>query len=470
MASEELCWVPAVELERRIRARALSPVELLETILARIERVNPAINAWVTVAADQARDEARRCEAEAQRGEWRGPLHGIPLSIKDLNATKGIRTTYGSKFTEHEVPDFDCTPAEYLKKAGAIVLGKTNTPQTGHRDMTDNLVFGITRNPWKLDRTSGGSSGGAGAACAAGLGPLHFGTDGAGSIRIPSCYCGIFGLKPSFARVPMWPSADIWAATSHGGPMTRTVSDAAVMLSAMAQPDERDPFSLGFQPQDFLAQLDSDLKGLRVAFSVDFGYAAVHPEVRAAVTAAARRFQDLGCRYEEVVPGWKNPADFFSILYDTAQANRVGDKYDQRPDWIEPSLKAMVEHGRRVSMAQLAWAQGRRNELFHEIREFFRNYDLLLTPTLPMPAFDAVNTPEEIEGRPTHGELEPRVPFTYPFNYTGQPAATVPCGFSSDGLPLGLQIVGHWHADALVLRAARCFEQIAPWADRRPPL
>lgn len=473
MDATELCYTPATELGRLIRRREVSPVEIADAVLQRIERLNPKLNAFLTVTADLARDLARASEARQMRNELIGPLDGIPFSIKDLEPTAGIRTTYGSKFFEHNVPQQDGAVAQRLRATGGILLGKTNTPNHGYKDMSDNLLGPPCRNPWKLDRTSGGSSGGAGAAVAAGLGPVAHGSDGAGSIRIPSALCGVFGLKPSIGRVPYWPSADLWAARSHNGPMARTVRDAALLLQAMAGPDPRDPLSIDQEPPDFLAACDGDIKGLRVAWSADLGYARVDPEVAEIAGRAARRFSELGCEVEEPKIDWPNPYEFHKIIYTVSVAARQLDRALQRPDWIEPTLLRMIMEAGRISALEHSRALLARTQFCEAVRAFFERYDLLLTPTMPVGAWSAEPGPNEglddLGGQPAHSIFE-RCPFTYPFNLTTQPAATLPCGFTREGLPVGLQIVGRWHAETLVLRAAANFEALQPWAQHRPPV
>ena len=314
MDATELCYTPATELGRLYRAREVSPVEVVDVVLARIDRLNPMLNAFLTVTPEIARQQAEASEARLRSGDPLGLLDGIPYSVKDLELTAGVRTTFGSKWFEDHVPTEDGVAAARLKAAGGLLLGKTNTPQFGYKDMCDNLLGPPCRNPWRLDRTSGASSGGAGAAVAAGLGPIAHGTDGGGSVRIPACLCGIFGLKPSFGRIPYHPTADYWAARSHVGPMTRTVRDAAVMLGALAGPDPRDPLTIDAPPDDYLAACDGDLKGLRVVWRADLGYAPVEPEVRALAEAAARRFLDFGCELDERDPGWSDPTAFHQVL------------------------------------------------------------------------------------------------------------------------------------------------------------
>lgn len=472
MDTTELCFTPATELATAIRARQLSPVELLDAVLSRIEALNPQLEAFLAVDAERARDTARQAEAALGRGEPLGLLHGLPVSIKDLEPSAGIRCTYGSKFFEDTVAELDGAVTGRVKAAGGIVIGKTNTPHYGHKDMCDNLLGPPCRNPWKLDRTSGGSSGGAAAALATGLGPLAHGSDGAGSIRIPSALCGVFGLKPSFGRVPYWPTPDIWAARSHNGPMARTVADAALMLRALAGPDARDPTSIDHAPEDYVAAVQRPfeaLRGLRVAWSVDFGYAAVDPEVRRLTTTAAERFADFGCQVEAVQPGWDDPRVHAALAWYVSYAARFGERYEERPDWFEASFAEMIEAGRRVTGVDHARTALARTAFYEQVRSFFEPYDLLLTPQMPVGAWPIEQAPETIEGRPTPSMFD-RLSFTFPFNLTGQPAASVPCGFTSEGLPVALQIVGRWHADTLVLQAAAACEQAAPWSQTRPAL
>lgn len=465
MTDRDLTWAPATELVRRIRRRELSPVELLDGVLARIEAHDAKVHAFLTLDAERARDAARRAESAPGTGR----LHGLPVSIKDLEPTSGLRTTYGTRFFEDNVPEIDGAVTERVKAAGGIVFGKTNTPNYGHKDMCDNLLGPACRNPWRLDRTSGASSGGAAAAAAAGFGPLHHGSDGAGSIRIPACLCGVFGLKPSYGRVPYWPNNDFWATRSHNGPIARTVRDAALMLSAIAGPDPRDPYTIDQPPIDYVAACDGDVHGLRVAWSSDFGYARVEPEVRRVAGAAARRFEELGCHVEEVVPGWQDPAPGARIAWYASMLARHGERYRQRPEWFEPSMAAQIEGAIGYSGQDVYGAALARSEFYNQATEFMRHYDLLLTPQMPRTAWRWDEPAPLVDGAPCP-DIFDRLPFTFPFNLTGWPAATVPCGFDGEGLPVGLQIVGNWHQDALVLRAAAAFEALQPWAERTPTL
>jgi Asp-tRNA(Asn)/Glu-tRNA(Gln) amidotransferase A subunit family amidase len=473
MDATELCFTPATRLGELYRQGEVSPVEVTDAVLARIERLNPTLNAFLTVTADLARREATASEERFRTGEPKGPLDGVPYSIKDLEPTAGIRTTFGSKFFEDNVPSEDGALAARLRASGGVLLGKTNTPHFGYKDMCDNLLGPPCKNPWNTERTSGASSGGAGSAVAAGLGPLAHGSDGSGSIRIPSALCGIFGMKASFGRVPYWPNPDLWAARSHNGPMTRTVRDGALLLGVMAGPDPRDPLSIDAPPDDYLAACEQGIKGLKVGWSLDLGFAKVDPEVGRIAERAAQRFAELGCQVEEARIDWGNPKEFHKIIYSTGQATRQLDRAFQRPDWIEPTLMRMILDAAKVSAVDYGKAMLERTAFAERVRATFQQYDLLLTPQMPLAAWSADPGPfegvDDLGGEPAYAIFD-RVPFMYPFNLTGYPAANLPCGFTGEGLPVGLQVAGPWHADSLVVRAAAAFEALQPWADRRPPL
>jgi Asp-tRNA(Asn)/Glu-tRNA(Gln) amidotransferase A subunit family amidase len=465
----DLCFLSAAELAAAIRVRTLSPREVVDAILERIEVLNPLLNAYCTLTADQARRDARAAEDALVRGDPIGPLHGVPVSIKDLIFTRGVRTTRGSAVFADFVPTEDSPAVERLKRAGAIVLGKTNTPEFGWKGATDNRVFGPTRNPWDLSRTPGGSSGGSAAAVAAGLGPLSLGTDGAGSIRIPSSFCGTVGIKPSFGRVPYYPPSAS-DTLSHQGPIARTVADAALMLSVIAGPDERDRHSLPRTADDFASAAREPLGARRIAWSADLGYVTVDVEVRTLAEAAARRFaSDLGCEVEEAAPGFSDPlATVERIFHGSIGASLAGNWPEWR-DRLDPGLVAVVEQARGLSGFDIGQANLERQALWERVRRFFERYDLLLTPTLPIPAFPVgLDSPRDAAGRPM--PILGWTPFTFPFNLTGQPAASVPCGWTAANLPVGLQIVGRRLADAEVIRAAAAFGRVAPWHHRRPPV
>ncbi|MBM4437137.1 MAG: amidase, partial [Actinobacteria bacterium] len=386
MADADLCFTPATELARRIRLRDLSPVEVTRAVLDRIDRINPTVGAYCTVTADLALEAARTAEAAVPRGEPLGPLHGVPVSIKDMVATKGIRTTWGSRVFERHVPAFDAPVVERLKRAGAIVLGKTNTPEFGHRGVTHNQVFGLTRNPWRLDHSPGGSSGGAGAAVAAGLGPLAVGTDGGGSIRIPASFCGIYGLKPSLGRVPIHPVVSGLEFLSHAGPMTRTVADAALMLDVMAGPDDRDISTIPAPADSFAAALRSlDVRGLRVAWSPTLGYAAVDREVATACAHAVHVFERLGCVVEPVETVCDDPVAAWYLLFIGIFGAARRKDFAQVRQLMEPSVVAMVEQCDATSASDFLVAANERRRLLQRVGELLARYDLLVTPTMAVP-------------------------------------------------------------------------------------
>jgi aspartyl-tRNA(Asn)/glutamyl-tRNA(Gln) amidotransferase subunit A len=464
---DEIGFLSAVELAAAYRARALSPVEVTESILRRIERVNPAINAFVTVTSDIALEAAKQSECAFRTGTIRGPLEGIPLGVKDLSLTKGVRTTMGSRVYEHFVPDEDAPIPARLFASGAVMLGKTNSPEFGWKSPTDNPLFGPTRNPWNTALTSAGSSGGSGAAVATGLGPIATGGDGGGSIRQPASFCGVVGLKPTFGLVPMYPPSPVGSFVSEG-PMSRTVRDSALMLNVIAGHDERDAFSAPNLGIDYLAACDGDLRGLRVAWSPDLGYAAVDPAVREIASAAASRFTELGATVEEANPGWPDPAELFHTLFYGLIGAEIAALLPEWSGKLDPGLERLAELGAPLTAFEVARATQRRVEMQVAMAHFFKTYDLLLTPTMTLPPFPVgIDFPAEVGGTPVQGMQW--TAFTFPFNLTGNPAASVPAGWTADGLPIGLQIVGRRWEDALVLRACAGLESISPWAHRRPP-
>jgi aspartyl-tRNA(Asn)/glutamyl-tRNA(Gln) amidotransferase subunit A len=468
MTDTDLCYTPATELVALIRARKLSPVELTSAVLARIERVNPALNAFCTLTPDLACAAARRAEEVLMNGSAPGAIHGVPFTIKDLAFTAGIRTMGGSRIFEHRVPDADAPFVRRLKQAGGVMLGKTTTPEFGWKALGDSPLTGITRNPWNRGMTSGGSSSGAAVAAAAGLGPLQQGSDGAGSIRIPSAFCGIYGLKPSYGRVPMWPTSNTDSA-SHTGPMTRTVADAALMLTVMAGPDPWDRTSLDGAPADYLGQLDRGVKGLRVAWSPDLGGLRVDPDVAAVCRQAALAFQEVGAIVEEVRPAFADSRHMIRCMWNVHEAGNYGPYLAEWRDRMDPGLVASIEDGLRYSGAEYVAMRGRKLAYWDSVRPLFETHDLLLTPAVSVAAFDVGRL--NPVGWPDHAwDWFDWASFSYPFNFTGQPAATVPAGFTPSGMPVGLQIVGRPWADLTVLQASAAFERARPWATRRPPV
>jgi aspartyl-tRNA(Asn)/glutamyl-tRNA(Gln) amidotransferase subunit A len=471
-AGAELCFTPATALVAAIRGKKLSPVELVDAVYARIRDVNPRLNAYCTLVEEDARRAARQAEDAVMRGDKLGALHGVPVSIKDLLYTRGVRTMFGSRIRETYVPDEDAPSVTKLRAAGAILIGKTTTPEFGFKGVTDSPVTGVTRNPWNLEKTCGGSSGGAGAAVAAGLAPLAVGTDGGGSIRIPSAFNGIFGLKPSLGRVAVYPASPV-AVLVHAGPMTRTVRDGALMLDAMAGPDERDLMSLPPPSTEYLRACEGGIRGLRVAWSPTLGYVKPDPEVARLTDAAARAFErDLGATLEAADPGFENPWGFFSVMWVTSYALRLSSFLPEWEGRMDPDLVLLLKQKDKLHPFDYAEAVTKRAALWDVTRKFFDRYDLLLMPTTAFPPFAAGRGAPDGMSAPPDGLLPfpDWLGFTYPWNLTGQPAATVPCGFTRDGVPVGLQIVGRRFDDATVLKAAAAYEQARPWADKKPAL
>ena len=468
--NEDLAFTSTTELRALIAAGEVSPVEVTELYLSRIDRLDSRLNSYLTVTADEAIDSARRAEAAVARGDALGPLHGVPISIKDLELTRGIRTTGGSLAFADRVPDEDSVVVERVRAAGAVILGKTNTPEFGLLGHTQNLLGDHCRNPWNTDRTTGGSSGGAGAAVAAGLCSLATGSDGGGSIRIPSSFCGVYGIKPTQHRVPLYGGAASMGAFnmfSQSGPMTRTVADSAVLLQVLAGHDPRDFASLRDTPQDYLAATERGVDGLRLAWSPDFGFGAVDPEVVEVTSRAARVFEDLGCELGEAELVLDEPFDPFWTLFSGIVYGRYTAVLDQHRDKLTDYALECMERGESLRASDYVSALGYVDVLKAQFADVFERYDLLLSPVMAVPAFPVGSPPSEIDGRSVDA-FAGAFPFTYPINMIGYTAASVPCGMSSDGLPIGLHIVGRPGDEATVLAASAAFERARPWAHLRP--
>ncbi len=469
MDNLEICYMSAAEMAEVIRARKIPPVEIMDAVLSRIERLNSEINAYCTLAADSARQQAREAEIVLMKGGELGPLHGVPVSIKDLIFTRDIRTTAGSKIYENFIPQQDAIVVERLRAAGAIIIGKTNTSEFGWVAVTDNRLFGATRNPWATELHAGGSSGGAAASVALGMGSLAIGSDAGGSIRIPASFCGVFGFKPSLGRVPQYPDFTRWSSLVHTGPITRTVRDAALAMEIIAGRDDRDPFSLPETGLSYLSLLNGDLKGLKIAWSPDLGYAVVDPRVLRVTEGAVKIFTDLGAAVESASPEVSSPEQTLATVMGVRLAADLEDKMAEWREQIDRGLARFVERSLKIPATEYARACFAQVAYWDGIRPFFEKYDLLLTPTVAVLPFEIGQLGvKEIAGK----AVSPLgwMPFTYPFNITGQPAASVPCGWTEEGLPVGLQIVGRRFDEATVLRAAAAFEKASPWAGRRPPL
>jgi len=465
---DDVVWRSAVEIAALIRTRQISPVELTEAVLARVHALNPRLNAFCLVTDDVARAAAREAEIAVTKREPLGPLHGVPVSLKDVLFTRGIVTTGGSRLYAGHVPEVDAVAVARLRAAGAVILGKTNTSEFGHKALTDNPLFGPTRNPWDPALTPGGSSGGAAAAVAAGLGAVALGTDGGGSVRLPAAFCGVVGVKPSYGRVPAHPGFPGFERLSHVGPLARTVRDAALVLDAIAGGDDRDRASLPREPgSSYLAACDDEVKGLNVAWAPDLGDAAVDPEVLEVCGNAAAGFESLGAHVEVVNPGWESPEAAFTTLVAAQFYAAWSDALPEREADMDPTLVRFVRRGGAVSAREYLAAAARVEAYWQEVRAFLERFDLLLTPTAAVPPFPLDGKPpREIAGREV--SVLGWMPFTYPFNLTGQPAVSVPAGVTAAGRPVGLQIVGRRHADGTVLAAAAAYEGACPWHERRP--
>jgi aspartyl-tRNA(Asn)/glutamyl-tRNA(Gln) amidotransferase subunit A len=454
----DLCALTASALVDAFRKKTLSPAEVTAAVLKRIEALNPVLNAF-SLVSENALNEAKASEARWLAGQPKGLLDGVPVSIKDLILTKGWPTLRGSKTIDPKGPWNDDAPATArLREHGAVLLGKTTTPEFGWKGVTDSPLTGITRNPWNKAKTPGGSSGGAAAAVAAGMGPLAVGTDGGGSIRIPCAFTGIFGIKASFGRVPAWPLSP-FGTVAHVGPMTRSVTDAALMLNVLALPDARDWHALPYEPRDWRTGLDHGVADLRIAYSPDLGYAKVDEEVREIVGKAVKVFEDLGAKVEEKNPGFEDPAPLFMTHWFAGAAFLLKGIPKEKHELIDPGLREMAAQGEKVSAHDFLDAQLKRGALGAHMNLFHRDYDLLLTPTLSIPAFDAG---KEVADKMLQSRWTDWTPFTFPFNLTQQPAASIACGLTAAGLPVGLHLVGPKYADARVLRAARAFETVRP--------
>jgi aspartyl-tRNA(Asn)/glutamyl-tRNA(Gln) amidotransferase subunit A len=474
--SDDLLFLPALRAAAMIRTRTLSPVEYIDAVLTAIERAQPRLNVFTAVLAESARVEARRAEAAVIQGRPLGPLHGVPVTIKDLVDIAGVRTTHGSAIFAASAPAAaDDVLVARLRAAGAIILGKTTTPEFGVKGLTDGPSFGVTRNPWNLGRTSGGSSGGGAAAVAAGLGPLALGTDGAGSIRGPASCCGVVGLKATLGAVPYDTSRDAFGNNVFAGPLARTVGDAAVMHSVLSWASARDPWSLGYTARPLSPGLVSaDLSSLRIGYIPLCANPRVAADVAANTRTALDAWQAMGAAVEEVT----DRVDWIEfegrVLY---QANFAVFCAKYLPEWrdrMDPVTLAFMERGGQFSLAQFREAQFARAGLFRAVQLLLDRYDVLVTPTTSRTAlaadFDAANDEVEVDGVKCGITRQGWTSYQYPFNLTGHPAISLPSGFGTDGLPTGVQIVGRWGAEADILRLGALLEAARPWAQHRPDI
>jgi len=458
----------ALTLARRIRTKEISPVSVVEAVLQRIEALQPTVNAFVTVTADEAREAARRAEAAVMAGERLGPLHGVPFSVKDLLFTRGTRTTMGSLIFADQVPTEDAVPVRRLREAGAILIGKTTTPEFGHKPFTDSPLFGATRNPWDLSRTAGGSSGGAAAAVATGQGPLALGTDGGGSVRLPASCCGIVGLKPTLGRVPHVHQADLFSSTSYIGPMARTVAEATACFDVIVGFDPRDPYS---RPEPSDDPREVTVRGLRIGWLPRVGNHLVDPEVLGECEGVVGYLEGQGAHVETIEEDLSAFERTFLIGLQAGLAARVGPHMATFGDKVAPSLRESVERGAQWTAVDWVNALGQRTAMYRRAHGWLQRFDFLVSPTLSRPALpvdhDAFR-PITIAGQVAGSIRGAWYPYLWPFNLSGHPAVSLPCGWSSDGLPIGLQIVGPWYGDRRVLALAGHLERERPCARPMP--
>jgi amidase len=467
----DLCFLSAVEMARLIRAKKLSAREALAEHLKQIERVNPKVNAIVTLAPEMAAEAAAKADEMQARGKDKlGPLHGLPVAHKDLFETRGIRTTFGSPIYKDYVPTADDIVVERMRRAGAIVIGKTNTPEFGSGSQTFNKVFGATRNPYDLTKTCGGSSGGAAVALACGLVPVATGSDTGGSLRNPAAFCNVAGFRPSPGRVPNPKAAFAWSTLSTSGCLGRSVADLAFALSAIAGPDSRAPLSIE-EPGELLARpLDRNFKGVRVAWFKDLGGTPFDPRVRTVVDAHRRTFESLGCIVEQAEPDFAPAEIAFRILRAWNTANSYGTLLGQHPDAFKDTLRGEIEEGLRLTGTDVARAETAHGQLWRSFQKFLEKYEYFVLPTTQLPAFD-VNTPwpTEIAGVKFGNYIDWMKSCWY-ISATGNPAASVPGGFTPEGLPVGVEIVGRANADFSVLQLAHAFEQATGFGKKRPAM
>jgi Asp-tRNA(Asn)/Glu-tRNA(Gln) amidotransferase A subunit family amidase len=470
MADLDLCYLPAMEMARRIRDGKLSPVDLVENALARIGEVNPTLNCFCFTYPEEARAKARAAEEAVRQGRPLQALHGVPFAIKDLTPTKGKRTTLGSYAFEHWVPEEDAPIVEALDKAGGIMVGKTTTPEFAYSSFTESPLWGITRNPWDTTRTPGGSSGGSGAAVASGCVPLAEGSDMGGSVRIPASFCGIVGLKPSFGRIPFTILPSMFDSLSHFGPLARTIDDAALFLDVTQGPDERDIQSL--KPKLALPRpISAAIRGWRLALCVDLGFLYVDPQVEAAVRAAAAALAEQGAVIEEVELGWtREMSDAWIDHWRVYLAAFFGDKLAQYRDKMDPNVVALVEAGLAMNAVAFKRIEHIRTDMWRKLSPILQRCHALLCPTMAHPAPKVGGKDTEYDWVDDQGRFH-GLDITSVFNFVSQcPALSVPAGFTAEGLPIGLQIVARRQEDLPALMIGKALEMLRPWAQRRPPI
>jgi len=470
MSDSEICFMTATEMAERIRSKALSASEVMAAHLAQIERVDPKLNAIPTLLPEQAMAQAQTADEALARGEATGALFGLPIAHKDLTLTRGIRTTFGSPIFADFVPEQDSLIVERLKQAGAITIGKTNTPEFGAGSQTFNEVFGSTHNPYDLSKTCGGSSGGAAVALACGMMPLADGSDMGGSLRNPANFCNVVGFRVSAGRVPAWPRLSGWGNLGVEGPMARTVQDVALMLTAIAGPDPRSPIAIREPGERFAAPLARDFRGVQVAWSRDLGGLPVDPRVTAVLEAQRHVFEGLGCLVEEVEPDLSGADEVFQVMRAWSFELSYGQLLEAHRDRIKDTVVWNIEAGQKLTGPQLSRAEIKRTEIFHRFREFMGRYEFLIAPVSQVPPFAIQQLYiTEINGIQMETYID-WMKSCFNITITGSPAISVPCGFTPEGLPVGVQLIGRYQDDFGVLQLAYAFEQATQCWQRRPPL
>jgi len=470
MQNDDLCFLSATEQAELIRTQKISAVQLIRAHLDQIERFNPVLNAIVTLTAESAMAEAVLADKKIANNEPLGVLHGLPVAHKDLFLTKGVRTTFGSLAFKDFVPEIDSLPVERLKQAGAISLGKTNTPEFGAGSQTFNAVFGSTPNPYDLSKTCGGSSGGGAVALASGMIAIADGTDLGGSLRNPASFCNLVGIRPSVGRVPSWPDSLAWYPFSVPGPMARTVQDLALAMAAMAGPDDRSPISLEAPGEMFLNPLARSFKGCKIAFSANLGGLPVEPEVAKVVESTRVVFQDLGCEVVNDEPNISEADEIFMLWRAWRTELRITPLLKDHRANIKETVIWNAEQGLSITGPQLVRAEAKRTELYHRMREFFKKYDFLVLPVSQVAPFSIDQEyPTQINGVKMDTYIDWQKS-AYHISALGNPAISVPAGFTSDNLPVGIQIVGRHRDDFGILQLAYAFEQKTHFAQRRPPM
>ncbi len=483
MKEDDLCYIPAWEMKEKIKTQEITAQELTEIFIERIGKINPIINAYCTTTFELARELAKKADDTIKKGEKIGLLHGIPTSIKDNVDVKGIRTTNGCKAYENYISPSDDIVVKRLKEAGVVILGKTNMPAFGYKGNTDNLIFGETKNPWHLERTCGGSTGGGAAATASGISPLTQGSDGGGSIRIPSSFCGLYGIKPTFGRIPHTSVKleGIMGTFVQKGPLVRYVKDAALMLDAMVGADDIDRYSLPKPDYSFYNALKETPKKLKIGYAIDLGnLEIIHSEVEKSLIDAVKKFEDLNWSVEKsninlLTPGktlrGEVPVENYGLTWNIIWTYGIG--YFVKPivekfgDNLDQGLVQLAQYGFQLTPEILYRAEIEREVIYDNVCKHFKEYDILITPTMACPAFElGVSSPSEIDGKKV--SLGAWSPYTHPFNMTGHPAASIPCGWSTEGLPIGMQIIGKRFDEVTVLQVSKAFEEIAPWQDKKP--